>query len=164
MYNRSLFLIVAFAGILSLFPQHDAEASDFGRSVSSLKGLVALKVVVEQLDPKVEGNGITQKQLETDIELRLRQAGVNVSEQASALLYANVAVLCGDFACAYNISLDLQQAVRLVMRPDAGTMPAATWNSGITGLLKGHNLEPVRKTLKDQVDQFLNSYLAANPK
>lgn len=128
----------------------------------SLKGLVAFNVVVEQLGPKIEGKGLTREQLQTDLELRLREAGVTISKNAPALLYANVAVVCKELVCAYNINLEVQQAVRLSHAPASAPVLATTWKSGTTGLLLGDTLQVVRQGLSGQASQFLKAYVIAN--
>ena len=166
MSHRGLFITVRTFGLLCLLLHTEGQAGDSSLSLSSLKGLAAFKVVVEQLGPKIEGKGLTRQQLQTDVELRLRQAGVTVSSDAPALLYANIAVVCNELVsayCAYNINLEVQQTVRLAVSPESGTLLAATWSTGTTGLL-GRRVQLIRDGLKDQVDQFLNAYLAANPK
>ncbi len=163
MSHRRLFITLWTFGLMCLFLQTEGQASDSKLSRSSLKGLVAFNVVVEQLGPRIEGKGLTQQQLQTDVELRLRQAVVTVSSDAPALLYANIAIVCDELVCAYNINLEVQQAVRLMVHPESGILLAATWKTGTTGLL-GHRLQSIRDRLRDQVDQFLKAYVAANAK
>ncbi len=163
MSHRGLFITLWTLGLLCFFLQTEGKAGDSYRSRSSLNGLAAFHVVVEQLGPKIEGKGLTRQQLQTDVELRLRHAGVTVSSDAPVLLYANIAIACNEIVCAYNISLEVQQAVRLVAHPESGTLLAATWNTGTTGLSE-RRLQSIRDRLKDQVDQFLNAYQAANSK
>ena len=164
MSHRGLIITLWVFGLLSPFVQTEGQARDSNLSQPSLKGLAAFNVVVEQLGPKIEGKGLTRQQLQTDLELRLRQAGVTVSSDARALLYANIAIVCNELVCAYNIDLEVQQAVRLSASPESATLLAATWKTGTTGLLLGRRLQLVRDGLTVQIDQFLNAYRTANPK
>jgi hypothetical protein len=65
---------------------------------------------------------------------------------------------------AYDIDLELRQAVRLTRNP-AITSSATTWRApGWVGIVRDRNLSKVREGIRDVVDEFLNAYLAANPK
>ena len=130
---------------------------------SPLKSLPAFHVVIERLAPKIEEAGLTQRQLESDVQSRLEEAGVPLSKEAPVLLYANVAVVCSELVCAYNVNLEVQQPVRPVLHPEAGPLLATTWNTGTTGLTD-RRLRSIRDRVREQVDQFLKAYLAANPK
>ncbi len=134
MSHRNLFITSWIFALLCLFLQTEGQAKDSNLSRPSLKGLAAFHVVIEELGPKIEAKGLTQQQLQSDVELRLRQAGMAVSSDAPALLYANIAIVCNELVCAYNINLEVQQAVRLVIHPESGTLVASTWNTGATGL------------------------------
>jgi len=39
-----------------------------------------------------------------------------------------------------------------------------TWTTGLTGTTGNLNIRGVRDHIKDLVDQFINAYLAVNPK
>jgi hypothetical protein len=164
MRHHGLIMTLWAFGILTPFVQAQGQASDSKLSEPSLKGLTALRPVVEQLGPKVEGKGLTREQLQTDLELRLRKAGVTVSSGAQALLYANIAIVCNELECAYNIDLEVQQAVRLSVSPESPAMLATTWKTGTTGLLSGRKLQSIRDLLGAQIDKFLNAYLTAKRK
>jgi hypothetical protein len=142
-------------------PAGEAQAS--GSRPSSLKGLPGFHVVVERLAPKVEEAGLTQQDLQSDVQSRLEEAGVPLSKDAPVLLYANVAVVCSDLVCAYNVNLEVQQAVHPVLHPEAGPLLATTWNTGTTGLTD-RRLRSIRDRVGEQVDQFLKAYRTANPK
>ena len=123
----------------------------------------AFHVVVERLAPKIEEAGLTQAQLQSDVQSRLEEAGVPLSKEAPVLLYANVAVVCRELVCAYNVNLEVQQPVHPVLHPEAGPLLATTWNTGTTGLTD-RRLRSIPERVREQVDQFVKAYLAANPK
>lgn len=132
-------------------------------SARSLKGLSAFRVVVEQLGSKVDKDAALRREdLQADVEARLAKTGVRVSKDAAAILYANVAVVCNRGSCAFHIVLEVQQRVRLAVRPDAGTLIASTWTTGVTGLAARRS-DLIRENLRDQVDQFVTAYRSANP-
>ncbi len=64
-----LTLLVSVLG----FAQKDA-------TTRSLSGLKALEVLIEKLDPDIERDGLSREQLRTDIELRLRRAGIRLAD------------------------------------------------------------------------------------
>jgi len=119
--------------------------------------------VVERLAPKIEEAGLTQAQLRSDVQSRLEEAGVPLSKETPVLLYANVAVVCSELVCAYNVNLEVQQPVHPLLHPEAGPLLATTWNTGATGLTD-RRLRSIRDRVREQVDQFVKAYLAANPK
>jgi hypothetical protein len=147
--------------VSSRSPEGGARAS--ASRPSPLKGLQAFHVVVERLAPKIEEAGLTQAQLQSDVQSRLEEAGVPLSKEAPVLLYANVAVVCRELVCAYNVNLEVQQPVHPVLHPEAGPLLATTWNTGTTGLTD-RRLRSIRDRVREQVDQFVKAYLAANPK
>ena len=53
-------------------------AVDSEQSRASMRGIEGVGVVVESLDPEVERAGLTKHQLQTDVELQLRKAGIRV--------------------------------------------------------------------------------------
>ena len=129
----------------------------------SLTGITAFRVVVEQLGPKVKTTaGLRREDLQAHVESRLAHAGVAVSGDAAALLYLNVAVACNGITCAYNVALEVQQKVRLEQRPEAGTLLAATWSTGTTGIT-GRRAQGIRERVREQVDRFVEAYRTVNP-
>jgi hypothetical protein len=154
-----LFLVAAS----TLIGPQGASAAETESASLSLKGLRSFRVVVEQLGSQVENSATAKRQdLQADVEARLAQAGIRVSKDASAILYVNVAVVCHGASCALNVTLEVQQRVRLEQRPQAEALIVPTWRTGITGLI-GRQPDLIRKNLRDQVDQFVTAYRSANP-
>ncbi len=79
--SRFSFTAVLLGSSLLLFSL-PAFATDGPYDRASLKGVKAVSVVVEHLAPDVEKAGITSSQVQTDVELRLRQAGLPVDERS----------------------------------------------------------------------------------
>jgi hypothetical protein len=139
---------------------------------STLKGLRVLKVVVENLPEYAERDGLVRDTVQTDVELKLRQAGITVSSDASvrsqATVYVNVnpLKLSGPSSglYAYSVSLELTQPVRLIRDPGVWAV-ASTWKArGSVGTVGGGNLSRIRDSVRDATDEFINDYLAVNPK
>ena len=147
-----------------------AIAQDLESERVTLKGLSGVGVLLADLAAETERDGLTKAAIQTDVELKLRLAGIRVLtvEQVwrtpgSPYLYVNV--LCGKrerlYAC--HISLDLVQDVSLVRAPST-TAIAQTWGVGALETMDALQLLSVRETVKDMVDIFINAWLSVNPK
>lgn len=107
--------------------------------------------------------GLTLSTLQTDVELRLRQFGVPIEPQAVSRLVVIVLAYhqqdAEHFAYSLHVRFREYVLVRGVLRE------AATWESRrAIGIGRAGQLGPVRDTVRDLVDEFINAYLAANPK
>ena len=145
------------------------------RQRDSLKGLPGVEVVVQIFKDEAEQAGFDEQAFQTDVELKLRMAGIRVLEtkgRGLSRLYLNVTALHGDRRAAYSISLELIQDVLLRHQPPsnpedssedalggAATL-ATTWSSGLLGLGTAAH---ARDASKDLVDIFANDWLAVNP-
>jgi len=152
-----------------------AGAAAFNHEVQrkTLAGLQGVRVVIEDLSPDAERDGLSKPTLQTDVELKLRQAGITVLTRETGnpapgdpWLYLNVATVKRSTGLyAFNVYLKLNQDVRLTRAPST-MMSAVTWDAlGTVGIVGSEPFSStVRGVVKDQVDQFINAYLAANPK
>ena len=131
---------------------------------ATLKGLMAVGVMVGMLGPDAEANGLTIGQLQTDVELRLHQAGIRVTHEALGYLTVNVTIVRGEAGThAVNILLRLNQPVRLERDLHIQTL-GITWETYHLILVGGGHLRDVRSNVADLVDRFINVYLEQNPK
>ena len=117
------------------------------------------------MDPVAERDGLTRSQLRTDVELRLRRAGVTVGPTLTGHLYVNVDTVKSDNGqtYAYNILVQYMQPVVLARDPKASIF-ATTWETGGVHMVAANRLREVRRFVADYVDQFINAYLEQNPK
>ena len=139
---------------------------------ATLQGLLGIHVAIEELTPEVESAGLTTRQLQTDVELRLRLAGIRVltrEERDSVVgkpwLYVHVNVLLNQLLglTVYHISVELYQSVSLDTDAVASG-GAATWGIATTGTHALSDLSRVHHKVRDLVDEFINAYLSANPR
>jgi hypothetical protein len=145
-------------------------AIDTEHTRATLRGIEGVHVIVESLRPEVEQYGLTQQQLHTDVELRLREAGIRVltKEELFAMpgkpwLYVNVNVQLHPVGLAvYNIDVVLNQ--RASLKTDGSLASVATWSHGEVGSLSSQRLSDIRTCVRDQVDQFINAYLSVHPR
>jgi hypothetical protein len=106
------------------------------RDADSLRGLKALYVLVERLGPAEEAAGITDGSLKTGLELRLRRAGITVSDDpALPCVYLNVHIGSSKNMAAYYYSfhISFKQAVVLERDQTISTV-ATTWSTGGIGI------------------------------
>ena len=106
---------------------------------TALRGLKGVYVLVESLAPEAEQLGLNKGQLKTDVELRLRKAGVRVLTKEEwkripgvPYLYVNVNtfIRAGSALCAYSTSVVLNEMVMLARGfPTVG----AIWSTGAVG-------------------------------
>lgn len=141
----------------------------------SLVGLQGIGVIVETLRPDFEKEvGLTDQILTNDIELSLRQYGIKVltSEERSktsrlAFLYLNVntgRLTDQPPGYIFNILLRVRQTVDLrTVVPKSCS--AITWQTMMLGIAPTDQcFDTIRQQVKIQVEEFINEYLAANPK
>ena len=148
-------------------------ALDPGSPEARLAGITAIHVVVEDINRDAERDGLLRSTLQTDVELKLRLAGIHVVTERewwdstdSGTLYLRVGTLkhVESGLYAYDIDLHLKESARRVRKPTI-ILSAVTWNTpGMIGLVGVKNLSEVRQSVRDLVDRFINAYLAANPK
>jgi len=163
----NLFLIVAIVlgGGVPVF------AGDDELDRATLRGLSGIGVLVESLDPEDERAGLTQAQLQTDVELRLRKAGIKVMTKQETLqtpgipiLYVQLGIIHDPLGYSLAVIVGLHQQVILVRDPSIVTQ-GITWS--INGVGRGspdNFVKEARGRVADFVDQFMNVYLAMNPK
>ena len=132
---------------------------------ATLKGIKAVKIVVRDLHPDAEADGLTVRQLQGDVETRLRKAGVTVSPSARASLNVTVNTSGRESGWYfYVIEVSLTQPVALV-RDRKIAILAATWRLGNFGDVVAQDLVRfVRETVASQVDIFIRAYREQNPK
>ena len=141
----------------------------------SLKDLPGVQVVVERFRSHAEDAGFDKQTIQTDVELKLRMAGIKVAEHHDwPLLYVNVNALHRERNRngAYSISLELHQGVLLVSQVGSdprtsfeealvsSRMEATTWGTGSLGV---GGVDDVRTAVKNSIDKFINDWLAVNP-
>jgi hypothetical protein len=165
-----LSLVVALFLNLTATAQKVPTVDDRG----SLRGLPGFNVLIESKhDAAAEMRGLTESQLQTDVELRLRKAGIRVltlsevkAVDAHPTLYVNLHLVSQDppfdGAYVFHLSVDVRQTVLLVTPPSSKNF-ACTWETATTGTVGLQRVGDLRGRVGDLVDQLINDYLAANP-
>lgn len=141
--------------------------------VESLRGLKGVNVTVEDLKSDIEADGLRKDSIQTDVELKLRLAGIKVlteeeqfKEPGYPYLYVNVNSVKSNLAptYAFSIEISLKQVVLLVRDLKIRVFAAATWRKGSVGIVGEQKVDSIRDGVKDGVDEFINDYLSVNPK
>jgi hypothetical protein len=139
----------------------------------SLRGLTAVSVRIETLSDSARRNGLDEQAIRTDVEQKLRQAGIQVltsgqitAEPGSPVLYIhiNARALWGNPNYAVNTIVALLQGVVAVRNDSLRLREVKTWDVGYLTNLSRANLPQVRNTVSDLVDEFIKDWQAVNPK
>ncbi len=128
--------------------------------VASLRGIRSMSVVVEEIKPGI--SGLTDKAIQTDVELKLRMAGIKLDPEVLPVVYVHVTCIAvaSRFACA--IGFDFRRRVTSAENDWQGY--ATTWNTGGVLTCGSWCVANIRQSVKDYVDEFLNDYLSVNPR
>jgi Putative peptidoglycan binding domain len=135
-----------------------------------LRGQPGVRVLIESFDPEIDRGGAIKQQLRTDVELRLRQAGVRVFTenewmQGIPQLYVNVNVILTADArgAAYNTRVAVDQNAHLVA--SASEIQVTTWQRESIGITDRATMATrIRNSVRDLVDAFITAYLSVNPR
>jgi hypothetical protein len=165
MKNAVITIAVAFLFSSTLVAQ-DTEGSR-----ASLKGLTGVGVLVENLDnPDAEKDGLSKDQIQTDVELRLRMAGIKVLTEKQMFVTPGMPSLDVNLnthkrqeTYSVALSISLSQMVNLSRDPQI-SVNATTWRDAEVGTVGSAHLNQVRDKIKDYVDKFINAWLSVNPK
>ena len=141
-------------------------AQEDKNSIATLKDISVLSAMVEDLPNSAKLLGLTQETIKTDVELKLRLAGIHVvakeeSEKlrGSPVVYVNLNLT--DDARAANIDVEFQQNA-VLDRNSMWTPRVTTWSKGIVVL--SPTSQRIRDYVRDLIDKFLNDWLSVNPK
>jgi len=145
--------------------------ADTPLSRATLRGLPGVEVIVESLDDNVEREGLHEAEIQADVRLALRLAGIRMLTEteshataSSPFLYVSVSTQKrSDMALyAYETHVEVHQMVTLASGARAFAM---TWDAiGEVGSLYVLSIQDIRGRVKEGVNQFVNAWLAVNPK
>jgi hypothetical protein len=156
----------------ALYPYAFAIDSDLTRR--TLFGIRGVHVMVEDLQPSLKDYGpkfsLSNTQIEKDVEIRLRAAGISILTREQwlktigrPLLYISVNSHDDKFRVAYDIRIDLKQIVSMEANPDTKTF-ANTWSINMTGMATIDNLDVIKINVGTLVDRFTKAYWSVNKK
>ena len=138
---------------------------------TTLGGIDAMMVSFDQLDPRIEKAGLTLDQIKNDVELRLRAAGIKLQnsyswgmDERKPLLVVRISIITNEDPqfYIYNIDVKFMQYAVLVKAEDGLKHHVTTWSTLAFGFAP--ELTDIRKSVKDQIDIFINAWVSVNPK
>ena len=166
---RELTLIVV-ALSAGPFPVHAQRSEALLRA--TLLDLDSVKVVIQGLTTDAGAAGISERTLRTKVELALRQAGIRVVKDSQRdYFFLDVAIMdvkVGEriVGYAYNVHYSLSRSTYIL----DGSLPSAAlfavvWNSDQLAMTSMTGVSStIYETVQDQLEEFLNDYLTANPR
>ena len=131
---------------------------------SSLRGLKRVEVIVERA--ATDATELPTSTLQTEVELRLRLAGLEVKAGRDSHLRICVQSLQLQTTdhCTYLVKVELNQAASLT-RDSTIFLPMRTWHTELIGVVQTEKLnEAIQDAVGDLMDQFVNAYLSVNPR
>jgi hypothetical protein len=155
---RLFLILIAAAGV------HAAGDSALDRA--TLRGIEAVNVVVDPVDPQVESAGVTRADLRARVETRLRSKGMMVDTSRPEFLAVRMTLAHsgrGPFAMyAVALTLGLYQPVELVR--DAKVRTATqTWEVETVILSAPKSLDQaVLDSIDDLTDRFVKAHRSVN--
>ena len=163
-----VFLVaVVLALVVYAFPVEGHIDELLGRQ--NLRGIKGVSVLIE-VSPDLKKCGLTESQLQVDVELKLRMAGIKVLTGKKAIdqPFVFLQVEGAKKPNSYNlylfyIGVELHQGVYL-MRNKSIFSVVPTWSTYTFGEASSEQMTVIRDLAKDFVDQFINDYLSVNPK
>ena len=134
----------------------------------TLKEFNGISVVVTQIEPEIEKDGLTQDRIKTDIEENLRGAGIKVlsreawqKEKGKPFIYVEPLIFkrkpkFGEGVEYFGvIKVEFRQLASLVKSPGIKVF-APTWERSSITITK--NLISVQEDINNKIDIFINSY------
>jgi hypothetical protein len=163
--------VVALLAVFLLLPTFSNALTLQQKALVGLKGVG----VVVEVEPEAKRLGLTPEQIKTDVELRLRKAGVGVltaeerfKTPGAPYLYVTVTIYMlattGPYSrgCAFS---HLEGLYEIVTLANGFKTDGAIWSTAGVGAVDIDEMETyIRRLVGDRVDGFINDYLEANPK
>ena len=137
-----------------------------------------MEVLVEELKDELENFNVTAIQIQSDVEAKLRMAGIKVLSKEEnekiqtfrkPYLYIRINSYkppWGREVVAFNMDIALKQQVVLSGDHKVFEKPfyAPTWYLSVVGIVGWKNLSTVRESANTLTDQFIEAYIWVNSK
>jgi hypothetical protein len=170
--NRKILLVVIIIPIVMACLGATSIAWAFDQK-EVLRGLKGVKVVVINISPDIERLGLTQNQIQNNVETQIRKVGIKVfktfNPPAMSALFIDVHAINPYQAksiVVYSINVLLFENAYLERGVgtvgDLKEVRAADWVSGSVGLIGTSHINDIYKKVELQVDKFISDYLAVN--
>jgi len=163
-------LVFALAGALALGAP--ALAIDTPNERLSLGDLTAVHVVVDDLSPAAEQQGVTRAALQAEVEDRLKRAGLIVLGAAAALKAAgrptlHLRVELVPFGepprlWIYSVDLTLRQRTQLTRDRTVETYTITWGDTRQVGAVEPGGFGAVRERVRAKVEEFVRAWQTVN--
>jgi hypothetical protein len=132
---------------------------------ATLRGVKAMNVVIDRLDPDLEKAGLTQDALRSRVAERLRKAGLTIDPKALEFVGLRVgSFLAKKGPDSLSLSLAFYQPVVLVRDQKVRTA-SQTWEVETMLMVAPKPMvQSALETVDQLADQFVSAYQAANPR
>ena len=148
-------------------------AGDSAMDRATLRGLKAVKVIVDPPSPDIERQGVDREQLRASVELKLREAGIKIDNGAIEFVGLSIASVAPGRRSSLSlkkapvsltVGLGVYQIVTLSRDQTTKTV-AETWGDEriMSAAPKGLDHE-LSGAVDDLVDQFVKAYRSVNPR
>ncbi len=143
------------------------------RLTPSLKGLKGVYVLTEDVNPDLIKYGLHRGSIQTEVETKLRRAGIKVLSKEECLEDPGMPYLCirtnsKKYASSgyYVFSVRVELVQKVILNRDKNiSCSAVTWYSSLfTGMIIAENAHQIKDTVKEGADKFIDDYLSVNPK
>jgi hypothetical protein len=166
MGKKRIILLAVAISVISLCAIPFAFAEDKEITRLTLRGIKEVCVVIESIEPEIENLGLTQAQVRSDVEAKLREANIAVApdvQRGRPAVYLYVQVMRPEKInrLFYSVSLSLLQNVVLERDPNIKTN-TDTWLVRVLGMSSG--TEAIRSEIRSLLDQFIEDYRKVNQK
>jgi hypothetical protein len=139
-------------------------AGDAALDRATLRGLKAVGIVIDKVDPELVHQGLSEETLRARIEKRLTDGGITVDRAANEFVALRVIhVRNGRGPYALCIAVGLYQPVILSRNKDARTA-TQTWEVETVLMSDSRQLQEASLTSVDELaDRFVAAYRSVNP-
>ena len=150
--------------MLFILPRLTAGAGDAPLDRATLRGLAAISVVVDLMDPELQKLGITQDAIQPRLETRLQAAHIKVDKSAPEFIAFRITfVHAARGPYAVSVTVGLYQPVLLARDRNLKTA-TQTWEVESVLMADSKLLQTACfETVDDLVDRFVKAYRAVNP-
>jgi hypothetical protein len=161
--------ILLLVGLLLLVTVSEAHPTG---DRDNLRGLRGFSLLVRIDEPNLEKDGVTHDQLQTRVEVKLRQAGIrilSISElpgtPGQPILSLRVVALRGESPRGYAFGVELGMLERVILDRDRNrVIYGMIWREARAGFVGFLAVRSIYEYVSDVLDVFITDYLAANPK
>jgi len=132
---------------------------------ATLRGLKAVKVVINPVPPELERQGVDSGALRAGVTQKLRDSGITIDDDATAFLGVELSSLKASrwSTMPVAVAVELYQVVILSRDKNVKTV-AETWGDRRLMAAGAKALDhAISDTVGQLVDQFIQAYRSVNP-